>query len=66
MVEVNDSNGKSLRPADEDEYPDKNPAANARKYRHSFRQSMAVLSTMLVLLVIAVVGILLKRDNDPQ
>ena len=66
VVEVNDSHGKSLRPADEDEYPDKNPAANARKYRHSFRQSMAVLSTMLVLLVIAVVGILLKRDNDPQ
>jgi len=66
VVQVNDSHGKSLRPADEDEYPDKNPAANARKYRHSFRQSMAVLSTMLVLLVIAVVGILLKRDNDPQ
>jgi len=66
VVQVNDSHGKSLRPADEDEYPDKNPAANAKKYRHSYRQSMAVMSTMLVLLVGAVIAILLKRDNDPQ
>jgi hypothetical protein len=56
----------SLRPATNDEYPDKNPATAAVKYRRPFRDSVAVLCGMVLFLVGAVVVILVKRDNDPQ
>ena len=35
-------------------------------FRHSFRESMLVLFAMLTLTVVAVLGILRKRDSDPQ
>jgi ABC-type multidrug transport system ATPase subunit/pSer/pThr/pTyr-binding forkhead associated (FHA) protein/ABC-type multidrug transport system permease subunit len=38
----------------------------AENYRHSFRTSILVLLGMLGALVVAVLGILRKRDSDPQ
>jgi hypothetical protein len=35
-------------------------------FRHSFRDSMAVLAGMMALLVVTVIVILRRRDNDPQ
>jgi hypothetical protein len=39
---------------------------NAAAYRHKFRESLVVLGAMLLMLTAAVIGILRKRDNDPQ
>jgi len=66
VIAFSDDKGDHLRAATAEEYPAKNPAAKAIKFRHSYRVSAAVLATMLVLLVVAVIGILRKRDNDPQ
>jgi ABC-type multidrug transport system ATPase subunit/ABC-type multidrug transport system permease subunit len=54
------------RPALESEYPEKDPASNAVRFRHEFGHLMAVLAAMLVLSVGAVIVILRRRDNDPQ
>ncbi len=66
VISNSDDKGEHLRAANDNEYPDRNPAANARQYRHRYRDSMAVLGAMLILLVAAVLIILRKRDNDPQ
>jgi len=39
---------------------------NAVAYRHKFSESLLVLGAMLLMLTAAVIGILRKRDNDPQ
>jgi hypothetical protein len=39
---------------------------NAVAYRHKFSESLLVLGGMLLMLTAAVIGILRKRDNDPQ
>jgi ABC-type multidrug transport system ATPase subunit/pSer/pThr/pTyr-binding forkhead associated (FHA) protein len=66
VIAVNDSKGDRLRPALESEYPDKDPATRAWAFRHRYRVSMAVLGSMFVFLVTAVILILRKRDNDLQ
>ena len=66
VIAVHDSKGDRLRPALESEYPDKDPATNAVKFRHRYRYSMAVLGSMLVVLVASVILILRKRDKDLQ
>jgi hypothetical protein len=66
VIPVHDAKGNRLRPALESEYPDKDPSSGAEKFRHSFRDSMAVLAAMLLLSVFAVLVILRKRDSDPQ
>jgi hypothetical protein len=38
----------------------------ATSIRHHFRTSLIVLTSMLTALLLGVVGVLLKRDNDPQ
>jgi hypothetical protein len=55
-----------LRAANVNEYPDKNPGADAREFRHRYRDSMAVLGGMLALLTALVIIILRRRDTDPQ
>ena len=50
----------------DEKYPRVNPTDHAVAYRHRFRDSVAVLSAMLLVLVAAVIAILRKRDNDPQ
>jgi hypothetical protein len=66
VVSVHDGNGDHLRPALASEYPDKDPASKAQKFRHRYRDLMAILGGMLVLLMTAVIVILRKRDNDLQ
>jgi len=43
-----------------------NPTDHAIPYRHSFRDSMAVLGAMLLVLIAGVIAILRMRDSDPQ
>jgi hypothetical protein len=48
------------------QYPPTNPTDHAIPYRHSFRDSMAVLGAMLLVLIAGVIAILRMRDSDPQ
>lgn len=43
-----------------------NTTYKAQRFRHRFRTSILVLTGMLIGLVVAVLGVLRKRDNDPQ
>jgi len=66
VVPVQGSRSNRLRAALPSEYPDANPASDARPFRHRYRDSMAVLCAMLLLLLATVIAILRKRDNDLQ
>jgi len=47
-------------------FPLGTPIYRAESNRHSFGESMAVLLVMFVVLVSTVIGVLRKRDSDPQ
>jgi hypothetical protein len=68
LITFTDPNGSErvCRASAGEQYPRVNPTDHAVAYRHRFRDSMAVLSAMLLVLVAAVIAILRKRDNDPQ
>jgi ABC-type multidrug transport system ATPase subunit/ABC-type multidrug transport system permease subunit len=68
LITFTDDKGKeqTCRASANQSYPPANPTAFAFPYRHRFRDSMAVLASMLFLLVGAVLVILRKRDTDPQ
>jgi ABC-type multidrug transport system ATPase subunit/ABC-type multidrug transport system permease subunit len=68
LITFTDDKGKeqTCRASANQSYPPANPTAFAIPYRHRFRDSMAVLVSMLFLLVGAVLVILRKRDTDPQ
>jgi len=66
VIPVHDDKGEHLCPAPGNENPYKGSTSTPVKYRHSFRDSMAVLGLMLALSVAAVILILLRRDSDPQ
>jgi ABC-type multidrug transport system ATPase subunit/ABC-type multidrug transport system permease subunit len=51
--------------ADED-FPRANPVANPVALRHTLGESFAVLLAMNMVTTLAVIGILRKRDSDPQ
>jgi len=54
------------RAGDAIERPALSTEKNAVAYRHKFSESLVVLGAMLLMLTAAVIGILRKRDNDPQ
>jgi hypothetical protein len=54
------------RSGDTIERPALSTEKNAVAYRHQFRDSLAVLAAMLFMLTAGVIGILRKRDTDPQ
>ena len=56
----------TCRASADEQYPHYGPVAHAVSHRHRFRDSVAVLGAMLVVLVTGVIAILRKRDNDPQ
>jgi hypothetical protein len=56
----------TCRASADEQYPHYGPIAHAVSFRHRFRYSMGVLCAMMVVLVAGVIGILRKRDNDPQ
>jgi ABC-type multidrug transport system ATPase subunit/pSer/pThr/pTyr-binding forkhead associated (FHA) protein/ABC-type multidrug transport system permease subunit len=58
--------GDDPRPAFDSEYPEKNSKTAAVKFRHEPYELLQVLTGMLVLLIVTVIVILRKRDNDPQ
>ena len=62
--EAKGANGVTLS-NDDLKVPDRK-TYEAVNFRHRFRTSLAVLGGMLSGLVLAVLGILLKRDSDPQ
>jgi len=68
LITFTDDKGKeqTCRASARQSYPQANPTAFAFPYRHRFRDSMAVLASMLFLLVGGVLVILRKRDTDPQ
>jgi ABC-type multidrug transport system ATPase subunit/ABC-type multidrug transport system permease subunit len=68
VIEFTDAHNKQhlCRATAEEGFPLGAPTVNAEKNRHSFGASFSVLFAMLVILVGAVIGILRKRDNDPQ
>jgi ABC-type multidrug transport system ATPase subunit/ABC-type multidrug transport system permease subunit len=49
-----------------EQYPRIGPTAHAVANRHRFRDSLAVLTAMVLALVAGIIAILRKRDNDPQ
>jgi ABC-type multidrug transport system permease subunit len=68
LISFTDPGGSErvCRASADEQYPRVNPTDHAVAYRHRFRDSSAVLSAMLLVLVAAVIAILRKRDNDPQ
>jgi ABC-type multidrug transport system ATPase subunit/ABC-type multidrug transport system permease subunit len=68
LITFTDPSGteRVCRATADEQYPRGNPTSHAVAYRHRFRFSLAVLSSMLVLLVATVILVLLKRDKDPQ
>ena len=56
----------TCRASADEQYPRINPTAYAVNHRRSFRDSVAVLCAMLLVLVAGIIAILRKRDNDPQ
>jgi len=68
VIEFTDAHNKQhlCRATAEEGFPLGAPIVNAEKNRHSFGTSFSVLLAMLVILVSSVIGILRKRDNDPQ
>ncbi|HWG21902.1 MAG TPA: FHA domain-containing protein [Terracidiphilus sp.] len=57
---------ETCRATASEQYPVANPVSFATRYRHSFRVSLEVLCSMLVLLIGSVIAILRSRDRDPQ
>jgi ABC-type multidrug transport system ATPase subunit/pSer/pThr/pTyr-binding forkhead associated (FHA) protein/ABC-type multidrug transport system permease subunit len=68
LINFTDPSGteRVCRASADEQYPRVNPTAHAVAYRHAFSFSLAVLSSMLVVLVATVILVLLKRDKDPQ
>jgi ABC-type multidrug transport system ATPase subunit/ABC-type multidrug transport system permease subunit len=56
----------TCRATADEQYPRIGPIDYAISNRHRFRETLAVLVTMIVLLIAGVIAILFKRDNDPQ
>ncbi|MGA3161612.1 MAG: FHA domain-containing protein [Terracidiphilus sp.] len=56
----------TCRASADEQYPRLNPIDHAVSNRHRFRDSVAVLCAMLLVLVAGVIAILRKRDSDPQ
>ena len=56
----------TCRASADEQYPHYGPVAHAVSHRHRFRDSVAVLCAMLMVLLAGVIAILRKRDNDPQ
>ena len=68
LISWKDENGRHSEIAHEGDVkgPYEGETYKAEKFRHRFRTSLMVLTGMLAGLVLGVLGILLKRDNDPQ
>jgi len=56
----------TCRASADEQYPHYGPVAHAVSHRNSFRDSLAVLCAMLLVLIAGIIAILRKRDNDPQ
>jgi len=63
---ITDDSGQVCRATPTQSYPAANPTSFAVRFRHRFRDSVAVLAAMQILLITAVILILLRRDHDPQ
>ena len=63
VIEVNDK-GRRLIAASDKSAP--TTGSTLVKFRHTYRQSMTVLASMLALSIVVVVDLLRRRDNDPQ
>jgi ABC-type multidrug transport system ATPase subunit len=57
---------QTCRAVADQSYPLANPTAFAVSNRHSVRDSMSILGLMMITLVGAAIGILKKRDSEPQ
>jgi hypothetical protein len=68
LITFTDPFGKkhTCRASANEQYPHYGPVAHAVSFRHRFRDSVAVLCAMLLVLVAGVIAILRKRDTDPQ
>jgi ABC-type multidrug transport system ATPase subunit/pSer/pThr/pTyr-binding forkhead associated (FHA) protein/ABC-type multidrug transport system permease subunit len=68
ILTAKDSTGteQTCRSAAGGQYPSVHPTAHAVAFRHSFRDSMAVLGGMMLLMVGCVIAILRGRDKDRQ
>jgi ABC-type multidrug transport system ATPase subunit/ABC-type multidrug transport system permease subunit len=56
----------TCRASADEHYPRISPINHAVNNRHRFRDSVAVMCAMLLVLVAVVIAILRKRDSDPQ
>jgi ABC transport system ATP-binding/permease protein len=61
-----DGNIETCRASAKQVYPLENPPAHAVDNRHSFGTSMTVLCSMFLVLTTGAIGILKKRDSEPQ
>jgi hypothetical protein len=61
-----DGDEETCRAAKGQGFPLEHPTAYALKNRRPFGQSMAVLGGMMVALAVMAIGILKKRDSEPQ
>jgi ABC transport system ATP-binding/permease protein len=67
LITYNDNGAEhTCRASAHQSYPRTNPTAFAVSYRHSFRDLLSILSTMLLVSVATVIVILRRRDRDPQ
>lgn len=66
VVRFEDDQGVHLRLPTDREYRGEAPAPATETFRHSYRDSLAVLGAMFVFCVFAVMICLLRRDHDPQ
>jgi hypothetical protein len=67
LITWTDANGDHTARAFEGEVKNINGVTyQAKNFRHDFQTSLEVLLGMLAALVLTVIGILLKRDSDPQ
>jgi ABC transport system ATP-binding/permease protein len=66
VVQVTDDKGKRFVASSDPELSGAKSASTPVKYRHTYRDSMVILGSTLLLLIVAVVDRLRRRDNDPQ